>query len=732
VATGGSRPARLGIVLAVLMSGGASVAGLPAVAGAGTGVAPDGGHVSHADVVLLPGGVISSLITLPITQSAPGVAPVASNVTADGRPVEANLESIASLGADVEMVIDTSADTTIRRAAQGAIVEFVRGLAPSVRLGLVGAPGESSRVPTDQHELVLTDLPRQPPGGASNRLATALGTGTIDPTRPRFIVVFSRASALSSAQLVQAITAPAVPGAVINVVQLADAASPSEALSDFARTSGGLALSVNDPSLLLSAFNEIATTLQRTYRLTLPATMGSTITATIEGRGAPIPMQFVAARTDQPSPVRLSGSAGDGESAVGATPGAAAVARESTRVGEIFGRLVPLPALISVVLAIGLALVLLGRRRRIVTRRQRLHDTALTNGRHLQMGDESAALVQAAQGHLMGAVFRIVGDSALTVPQELVVAAEVRASMSLLRANIDQPASDQPVDAVTLVVELLDDRRPADVAVVHPQIAEVGAVDHQQIADALRYGLWSAETEVSLPERARNLLGVDDVSELGIVDEFSADLDPVSAAALISAQLDASSIAGSTARAIGRVLSATSVRGVVPIGVVPLSVVLADRLTDESSTAADPSRPWPDDLASDAASILSALTEAVVRLNDGQAEVNRLCGGYIEELKTSNASRAVGLVELMGTSVVITVEDAQRATGLSHQGVRNHIRRFEARGWLVAAEKNGPGGRRRWIAVEIIDAFEAAIHRRPGSELDLRPNDRTELADATA
>ncbi len=746
VADIGSRSStRFGIVLAVLLSCGAGFAGLPtvALAGAGAGVAPDRGRVSHADVALLPGGVISTLITLPVTSNVSGVAPVASNVMVDGRPAEANLESIASLGADVEMVIDTSADATIGRAAQGAIVEFVRGLAPSVHVGLVGAPGESGRVPTDQRELVLTDLPRQPPGGASNRLATALGTGTIDPARPRFIVVFSRASAASSAQLVQAITTPAVPGAVIDVVQLTDVAGPSEALSDFARSSGGLDLSVSDPSLLPTAFDEIASALQRTYRLTLPATMGSTITATIEGGGDLLPVQFVAARTDELAPARPAGSAGESESATSAAPSAGVIAREPIRSRDTPGRLVPLLVLLSVALVIGLGLVLLGRRRRLATSRRRVHDSAATNCRQLQIGDESVALVQAAQGHLMGAVFGILGDTALTVPQELVLATEVRASMSLLRSDIDNPAfdaisgtgseglSDLPVDAVSLVVALLDDHRPEAVGVDHPRAEPTGAVDHQQIADALRYGLWSAETEVSLPERALHLLGVDDVSELGIMGEFSADIDPVSAAALISAELDDSSAAGSTARAIGRVLSATSLHGIVPIGVVPLSVVLADRSTAGNSSAVTPNRRSPDELASDAATILSALTEAVVRLHNGQAAVDRLIGTYIDELKISNASRAIELVELMGRSIVVTVEDAQRATGLSHQGVRNQIRRFEARGWLVAAEQNGRGGRRRWVAVGIIDAFEAAIHRCHGSEIDLRLNDRAALADAT-
>lgn len=92
----------------------------------------------------------------------------------------------------------------------------------------------------------------------------------------------------------------------------------------------------------------------------------------------------------------------------------------------------------------------------------------------------------------------------------------------------------------------------------------------------------------------------------------------------------------------------------------------------------------------------------------GRAErLSDLHGRYRGDLIATTRSRAPEVVDLMVSHPVITVSAVEDLLGVTHQGALNIVRQIEARGWLSEMGSYGRGGRKYWVAPEIMRIIEA-------------------------
>lgn len=88
---------------------------------------------------------------------------------------------------------------------------------------------------------------------------------------------------------------------------------------------------------------------------------------------------------------------------------------------------------------------------------------------------------------------------------------------------------------------------------------------------------------------------------------------------------------------------------------------------------------------------------------------------YRAELARSR-SRAVEVVDLLFGNPFITAGGVEDRLGISNQGAINLIRQLESKEWLVQVGRFGRGGRRFWVAPEIMSIVEgtASVRQEPG------------------
>lgn len=72
-------------------------------------------------------------------------------------------------------------------------------------------------------------------------------------------------------------------------------------------------------------------------------------------------------------------------------------------------------------------------------------------------------------------------------------------------------------------------------------------------------------------------------------------------------------------------------------------------------------------------------------------------------------SQLTMLVQPIMANPFMTVQSAQKATGLSTPGARGLIRRAESLGWLRSLGTHGRGGREHWYAPEVFDILESPV-----------------------
>ncbi|WP_200901243.1 Fic family protein [Nostocoides japonicum] len=72
-------------------------------------------------------------------------------------------------------------------------------------------------------------------------------------------------------------------------------------------------------------------------------------------------------------------------------------------------------------------------------------------------------------------------------------------------------------------------------------------------------------------------------------------------------------------------------------------------------------------------------------------------------------SKLPQLVQAMVANPFVTVQSAQRATGLSAPGARNLVRRAEELGWLRSLGTHGRGGREHWYASDLLEIMEGPL-----------------------
>ncbi len=76
---------------------------------------------------------------------------------------------------------------------------------------------------------------------------------------------------------------------------------------------------------------------------------------------------------------------------------------------------------------------------------------------------------------------------------------------------------------------------------------------------------------------------------------------------------------------------------------------------------------------------------------------------------TATRSKLPQLVQAMVGNPFVTVQSAQKATGLSAPAARNLVRRAEDLGWLRSIGTHGRGGREHWYAHELFQIIESPM-----------------------
>lgn len=79
---------------------------------------------------------------------------------------------------------------------------------------------------------------------------------------------------------------------------------------------------------------------------------------------------------------------------------------------------------------------------------------------------------------------------------------------------------------------------------------------------------------------------------------------------------------------------------------------------------------------------------------------------YLESLAVGRPSRAPAVVDLLVANPVITAQFVADKVDVTHQGALNLIRRFEQTGWVRCIGSFGRGGRKYWIAPDVLAVFE--------------------------
>ncbi len=92
-----------------------------------------------------------------------------------------------------------------------------------------------------------------------------------------------------------------------------------------------------------------------------------------------------------------------------------------------------------------------------------------------------------------------------------------------------------------------------------------------------------------------------------------------------------------------------------------------------------------------------------------------LRASYMDTLANSRPSRAPAAINVMMANPVITAQFVADEIGLSHQGALNLIRRFERDGWLRHDGSAGRGGRKYWIAPDVLSIFAADLPSTPSA-----------------
>ena len=74
-------------------------------------------------------------------------------------------------------------------------------------------------------------------------------------------------------------------------------------------------------------------------------------------------------------------------------------------------------------------------------------------------------------------------------------------------------------------------------------------------------------------------------------------------------------------------------------------------------------------------------------------------------------NRMAGLADMLVENPYVTVKAVQESLGITNQGARNLISRAESAeyGWLRQRPTTGTGGRKVWVAQEILDLMERSV-----------------------
>jgi Fic family protein len=103
---------------------------------------------------------------------------------------------------------------------------------------------------------------------------------------------------------------------------------------------------------------------------------------------------------------------------------------------------------------------------------------------------------------------------------------------------------------------------------------------------------------------------------------------------------------------------------------------------------------------------------------------------YLDRARNARSSIG-GVIDLIITNPILTVERVQVALQVSGQGARNLVKQAESLGWVRPLGTYGRGGRHYWIARAVFDIIEAdvAYGRESGSEPEPDNNTAVTVSD---
>ncbi|HKY13750.1 MAG TPA: winged helix-turn-helix domain-containing protein [Microthrixaceae bacterium] len=104
-------------------------------------------------------------------------------------------------------------------------------------------------------------------------------------------------------------------------------------------------------------------------------------------------------------------------------------------------------------------------------------------------------------------------------------------------------------------------------------------------------------------------------------------------------------------------------------------------------------------------SLLLAMSDATRRMRAAERRVRQLRRSYLDEVADNSSLHLVQMIEMFTRDPVVTVERITEQLGVSHQTIRNNLRRLESAEWLVEIGSYGRGGRKHWYAPAVFDAM---------------------------
>jgi hypothetical protein len=110
--------------------------------------------------------------------------------------------------------------------------------------------------------------------------------------------------------------------------------------------------------------------------------------------------------------------------------------------------------------------------------------------------------------------------------------------------------------------------------------------------------------------------------------------------------------------------------------------------------------------------LLDAVTSAAQLMLAAEHRVAEIRDGYLASLDQAAGTRSAQVVDAIVNHPLMSLADVQSQTGTSHQGARNQLNRMTGRGWLTVVGRFGRGGRKYWIASEVVGAVVEIVGNR--------------------